>query len=440
MGLLIVAAAWWLSSSDSPSPLSASASESPQLVVAPVTASLSTSAGPVAESANALATTKADDEIEVCGGQWLKLGTDGQLPEAELAELMVRTMDEVSTMALAAMRSGGSPAAHAAASYFRVFRAEFGAHKTANCASPACVAVLESWQREGEGQREALAQLAASSDDPQTYAWAYHACRSASSGNEGSCLLLNAARWAQLDPANAEPWRAVAAEAHARKDRSALDDAMFHIASADRHDPGMGALAAQLLEHLPPDDAHLFGTTRLLAQASYFEGIRLVAWSETMQYCHDKELGDANRRETCERIAAVLASRSTALFSRAVGEILGKRVGWPVERIEAGRLRRDAERTIEARRAEQGEAEPLACGTLRAQVERMRGVARYGEVEFLRREVAATGKSVAELAAEGRRLQAPVSLELAGPGAAALAASAAAVAVSASGTNVALGR
>ena len=432
---LLGATVWWLSGGDASSP--STRSEAPVIDPPPAVVSIAKSSEPAAESVDTVATAKPDDAIEVCGGQWLKVGADGEPAPAELDDMVARAVDDAGTTGLAAMTSGGSPAAQAAASYFRVGRADYNVIGAASCHSPACVALFESWRREGEGQREVLAQLGLNSDDPQIYAWAYRACRGASQG-EGSCAALSAARWSQLDPANAEPWLAVAAEAQARKDPAALDDAMFHIASADRHDSGFGALAGQLADHVPSDDAHLLGSTTVLAQAARIERLQSTIGLEVARYCSEKELGDANRRETCERIAAVFAARSTTPVARMLGERLGRGLGWPSERVAAARLRREAEMAVEERRAERSEAEPLACGSLRAELDRMRDVARYGEAEFYRREMAASGKSIAELGAESRRRQDRLSAQIV-QGAAA-ASSAAPAASAASGTNVALGR
>jgi len=432
---LIAAAAWWLSGGEDLSPIAGSGTEAPQRAPVLADSSSASASEPVSRGTIAPELAKADDEIEVCGGQWLKVGADGQPAEAEAAEMLTRAIDEVASMALATMSSSGSPVAQAAARYLRSGRADVAATMGANCDSPACTAVWESWRRDGQGQREALAQLAQTSDDAQVYAWAYRACQGVSSQASGSCLAVTAARWAQLDSGNAEPWLAVASEARARKDAAAFDDAMFHVASADRHDPGWGALSAEIIDHVPPDDANLLGLAGLMAQTAAVETLRSPAWSQTSQYCSEQELGDSNRREVCERIATVLADRSTTLLARSVGEALGKRVGWPAERVAATTLQRDAEAAVTDRQVEQAAVEPMACGPLRVEVERMRDIARYGEIEVYRRQIAATGKPVAELAAEGRRRRAEDDARAAQTAA---AASAAAASSAASGANVAL--
>jgi len=432
---VIAAATWWPSGGEELSPIASTGSEPPPLAPAISDSSLEPASEPAMESTAAPDGAKADGEIEACGGHWLKVGADGQPAEAEVAEMLTRAMDEVASMALATMSSSGSPLAQAAARYLRAGRADVAATMGANCDSPACTALWESWRRDGQGQREALAQLAQISDDTQVYAWAYRACRGASGQAPGSCLAVTAARWAQLDSENAEPWLAVAAEARARKDAAAFDDAMFHVASADRHDPGWGALSAEIIDHVPPDDANLLGLMGVLAQVPGIEALRLPAWSQTSQYCSEQELRDSNRREICERIATVLADRSTTVLARSIGEALGRRVGWPPERVAANSLQRDAEAAVTERHAERAAVDPMGCGPLRAEVERVRDVARYGEIEVYRRQIAASGKPVAELAAEGRRRRAEDDAQAAR---AAAAASAPAAASAASGANVAL--
>ena len=155
--------------------------------------------------------------------------------------MLTRATDEVASMALATMSSSGSPLAQAAARYLRAGRADVAATMGANCDSPACTAVWESWRRDGQGQREALAQLAQTSDDPQVYAWAYRACQGASSQAPGSCLAVTAARWAQLDPGTPNPgWRSLPRRGLERTPRRSTTPCSMSPARTDTI-PGRGA-------------------------------------------------------------------------------------------------------------------------------------------------------------------------------------------------------
>jgi hypothetical protein len=404
MAALAFATWWYLRADDSLSTPSAPLPGTPFPTVFPVEAA--TSVSPAASAASSVAEVErpgAQTEIQICGGRWLKLEPDGQPNEAAAAETFMRAMDEIGSMALASMTSSGSPQSQAAAQYFRVGRADVAGRARADCDTATCVGFTERWQTEGEGQRDALARLAQDAGDPQIYAWAYRTCQSAGRSPQGPCLSISAAQWVHLDPGNADPWLAVAAEARLRKDAAAFDDAMFHVANAERHDPGWGSLTAQLIDHVPPDDANLLGLMGLMTQAAGIDSLSLPAWGPASQYCSEKELADANRRETCGRMATMLAERSTTLIARSVGDSFGKRVGWSTERIEAATRLRDAERAVMDRRAGRTLVEPMACGNLRTEVDWMRNVARWGEVEAYRREVAAAGIPISELAAEARR-------------------------------------
>lgn len=355
------------------------------------------------EGPTPVASEGAIDEIQVCGGRWVKLGPDGQPSQDELTAIQMGAMLEVGSSALAAMTSSGSLQAQAAASYFRSGRADLAVGMRARCGSAACAGAVDAWQAEGQGQRDALARLAQEANDSQIYAWAYRACQAVSGPPQGDCGAINASQWAHLDARNADPWLAAADEARFRKDPAALDDAMFHVANAERHDSGWWALAAQIMDHVPPDDANLLGTMGLVVQAIGLEATRGPGWQHAIQYCDAKELADSNRREICERMATVLAERSTTLLARSIGGALGKKVGWAAARIEGMVRQREAEEAVIRLQVERAQAEPVACGALRGELERVRNVARWGEVEAFRRDVVAAGKPVAELAADARR-------------------------------------
>ena len=65
---------------------------------------------------------------------------------------------------------------------------------------------------------------------------------------------------------------------------------------------------------------------------------------------------------------------------------------------------RDAESmATRLRGSDPGQLDPMACAAMRSSIERVRAHAEFGEIEMLRRDVAATGQSVGTLAAEARR-------------------------------------
>ena len=215
-----------------------------------------------------------------------------------------------------------------------------------------------------------------------------------------------AAQWTRVDPGTTpRAWLAVAEEARPRKDDAALDDAMFHVAAAERHHPGRAALAATVAEYTPQDERSLIGTSMAIAQAIRIESGTSTDWQGISEYCSVSATAEANRRETCERVAAVLADRSSSVARRRdVGIAVGWRFGWSAERLEALIGQRDAESmATRLRGSDPGQVVPMACAAMRSSIERVRAHAEFGEIEMLRRDVAATGQSVGTLAAEARR-------------------------------------
>jgi hypothetical protein len=388
---LATAAAWWLAADEPDEPAAAVDAAPP---ATPFPTSFADVEKPSEPDARAVpVAVGADDEIQLCGGHWVKAAADGKPSDAALAAVVGAAFDEVSETVLAVMAASPSPRVQAAAHYFQAV----------DVASPSSSA------RDRSGQagvhREALARLAQVTDDAQTYAWAYRSCNAGGTGTRGACMQVTAAQWARMDPENAEPWLALAEEARRRKDDAALDDAMFHVAAAERHQPGRGMLAATVAEYAPQDERSLLGTNAAIVHALGIEAAdATVAWKETAEYCGAPAIADANRRETCERVATLLSDRSTMVLARAVGIGMGKRLGWDDDRLNALKEQQDAgSMAMRLMDSDAVHADPATCTAMRRNLERLRVMAEFGEIEMLRRDIAASGRSVAELAAGSRR-------------------------------------
>jgi len=338
----------------------------------------------------AVALAGGDDEIQLCGGHWVKAGPDGKPAEEALRAFTAKAYDEVSRGALSLMAASSSPRVQAAAHYYLAGQKRLE---------------QEGRKAELDTHREALARMALVTDDAQVYAWAYQACRTDVTAVAGTCMQINAAQWARMDPDNAEPWLAVADEARRRRDDAALDDAMYHVAAAERHQSGWVVVAAIVADHAPQDERSIIGSEIAVGQAIGTES-HLASWQGVFEYCGVKATADPNRRETCERVAALLVERSNTLVARSMGVGIGRRLGWSGERLNALADQRDAESMAERLRAgDPPQDDLMSCTAMRAHIERIRAVAEFGEIETLRRDVEASGQSVATLAAQSRRLQ-----------------------------------
>ncbi|HWK83055.1 MAG TPA: hypothetical protein VNS61_04905 [Caldimonas sp.] len=317
----------------------------------------------------------ADDEVQMCGGEWVKTGADGEVIKEEAEAFERRALEATKRPALEAMEASGDERVQAAAHFF---------------------------QSNVEGHREALVRFAQATTDPQVYAWAVQACRRADALAQGSCQLVSAEQWARLDPTNAIPWLTLAREAEQHHEATALDDAMFHVASAERVDAGWGQLPSAVIEHVPSGEAHLVGALALAIEAIGIDAAGTVDYQAAFKYCNAAGLADANRRETCERVAELFVHRSTTLLEDGLGTGLGKRLGWPSERLES--LRREHEALFEAVVHETMRIDGTqGCADLRRELERIRNVARYGEIGTARLALEASGKTFEQVAVDYRQ-------------------------------------
>jgi hypothetical protein len=387
----MAAAIVWLAVADE-RPAEAAAAIDPIAIAMPGPTSFAEVETAAETEAPAPASTGGDDEIQLCGGHWVRAGPDGKPAEDALQAIVARSLDDVSAVALGLMAASPSPRVQAAAHYYRAGRIAIAGLTPADA------------RAEGASHRDALARLAQTTDDAQVYAWAYRACRAAAEGSPGVCMQVGAAQWTRVDPDNAESWLAAAEEARRRHDDAALDDAMFHVAAAERHHPGRAALAAAVAEYTPQDDRSLIGTSMAVGQAIGIEAAAASDWQGVSDYCSVKATTEANRRETCERVATVLADRSSSVAARDLGIAVGRRLGWSAERLETLTQQRDAEAmAARLQGSDPRRVDPLACAAMRSTIERVRAQAEFGEIEALRRELAATGRSIGTLAAEARR-------------------------------------
>ena len=316
--------------------------------------------------------------------------------------LAARQRDEAVQAILAALDAHPEPRARAAGLYFRTARDRLEGRVGDICKErPDECAASEQRQRDARGSAEALARLAVDSADAQVYVWAYRSCAAVARETAGSCQLINALQWARLDPGNAEPWFAVARGARSRRDGAGVDDAMFHVAAASVHDAGWGRLVEEMVKAASQEDRMLVGTWLASADAMSYETLDLAV-PDLSRYCDARALANANRRDTCDKIAATLVDRSTMLLGRSTGIGLAKKLDWPAARLAAAELERDAANALASRDAPQF-GEPTTCANVRNDLSRLIDNARLGEVEAMKQRIAATGEPIDALAAEQRR-------------------------------------
>jgi hypothetical protein len=227
---------WWMSTPPSPAPSAAPIRHTPAVSsgVAPVSrviASRPTSPHPAVRVAGV---------VEVCGYGEVQLPPDDPDPVQRIpAPVRRAALDSLDTLMLAS----DDAQVRAAALWM-------GARLRG---------------RDVAQRVEQVARLAAASQDPFIYAMALEACKGRVGPERGSCELLSPAQWVRLDPDNAVPWQALAAEAHAHDEPQAEDLALQFAARAARVDVHAGRLSGLMDKALGPQAAPLQRTLALSA-------------------------------------------------------------------------------------------------------------------------------------------------------------------------------
>jgi len=382
VGAVVVVGVGWLLGDESEPPVAAA--DLPA-VFAPV--SVDPPAVAAGSLADAGARADAPGEVQMCGGAWVKLKEDGEV-DRESVEAATRESDNaLSELTLAAMTSSADEQARGAALAMRAHPVVAERVKLAACKGDAtCERDLSASALDSIARRDALARFAKDSSDPLVYGWAVRACGTAAQDAAAHCQVINAAQWARLEPSNAAPWIAVAARAQAERDPSMLEDALFRVAAAERYDPGDFRLASVLLDHVPAGEANLHGASALAWGAVGIAAAQATGDSQILLgLCPAGGLSDPLRRDACDRVAAMLVKGSAIHLGLVVGRAIGKRAGWPEERLQE--LQKEAQ-AIESKRVGRTDAESVSCGYLQARLDDLREFAERGQVAVLRKRLA----------------------------------------------------
>ena len=270
------------------------------------------------------------------------------------------------------------------------------------CLEADAKAQVSAVERAGAPGAESIARLAARSSDPFTYGVALQACDQYGAAAEAapSCRLLSGAQWARIDPGNATAWLRVAAEASVRKDGAALDEAMYRVGSSTGSKVYGNELFGHAMARVPDSASGAEQVDAFVFVIGVVAAWQLPAYQTTTQYCAAPLLQDSNRWQICDAVARHFVERGSTLIERRIGLRLGDRLKWSAEKMAALRQEDDAFARVQTESS--SDPEPVSCRA----IERARGfwtqVARLGEVGATRALVAASGKSVAALAAETR--------------------------------------
>ncbi len=236
---------------------------------------------------------------------------------------------------------------------------------------------------------EQLARLAVSTSDATVYALALRGCQAYGEREVGACSLLSRAQWARLEPDNLHPWLALAAEAAAHDDAQAEADAMRQAAQARHSDARAGLLPALVAQALGPQ---VPGLQRALAASlarSLDDGWTFTSSLHAERYCSAEALADGSRAALCDAVAHTLAEHSHSLADVASGAVIGRELGWPVERWQGWLHEQQALLQLaEAGGAAAAAELDFSCGRLAQRQAWSRAVGAQGELASLRQRVA----------------------------------------------------
>jgi hypothetical protein len=265
----------------------------------------------------------------------------------------------------------------------------------------ACRNRVDGTRGAGDEWTVELARLAAGARDAHAYALALYACKDhVGELAPPACAGISAARWAQLDPDNAMPWLYAAAEAEARRDFALRDETLQRLARSRHSNPQWDGwfdltLAGAVLEQPRSAQAALLDE---LAGLNF--SMPVPPYQLLLQFCSRERVTDAGRRQTCSEIAELLVHADGSLLAHRVGTALGARAGWSADRIATLNDEFEATRLTVAKLTLAPDR--YSCDAQAALGDWFRDVSARGELGAARLRIEASGRSVAELAQEGR--------------------------------------
>ena len=338
-----------------------------------------------------LVAAHGSDEIELCGGLWVKAKPDGSVDDVDLAR--VTHLPEARARLIDDLRADTSEFARAAAVLLALAGSDYTRLATGDaavsCSGAECEANRQAVARIADG-RDTLARMATTTNDPRVYALAFNTCGRAPSA-DGACQLLNAEQWARLDPGNAAPWLFVLTQAVQSRDAEAQSEALFRISASTRSDQHFFAVPGLVIDHLPGDEASMPAVLTLASEAIGVESAwSLPGYQVLSELCKTSALRDANRHQICTAAAELLVEHSDTLLERSVGIGIGTRLGWSDDRIT--RLRGEQAAYVDSLGAATAQTPVDGCTGIRRDLATVNRHARLGEADALRDWVAHSGK------------------------------------------------
>jgi len=253
------------------------------------------------------------------------------------------------------------------------------------------------------GAIDTMARIASSTDDPAAYVLAFKLCSfTLNEKDQGSCSLLSAARWAQMEPDNAAAWFAAAREAGRRGDIAERDQDVFraaHAISNDDHSTVLGSVMQSTDFEVQPDDLQIATAYTLMGSRM---GLFRLGSSTALDYCGGSPTADPNRAQVCSTLVSVLADHPNDIFDLLIASKVAESIDLPNERKRELRDRFDAYSGLNWKVMISDSGDPLSCEAMHANGKWIQDNLLEGEIASIQAKLKASGKSLEELAEIGR--------------------------------------
>lgn len=269
---------------------------------------------------------------------------------------------------------------------------------------------------------QSAAQLAARTDDADSYRIALKACRrdasyrasyptvkreqarlaaSAASGVEmpelkppgpapTACAAINLERLELLDPGDAWPWLLRLSDAIERRDEAGISQALYQVAQRPRLSANARILSATLTEAVGPEPT--LGESWALFNATGVDTSLLIdgALANVSRPCRADALKDANRRQLCEQLVRQMPGMVRESLDARVLHVLEERLG--LSHSPQALSKEDWERGLKAmgEHTMQWMEEP-SCASFSSMGRHVMALARDGELATMRKAVPASG-------------------------------------------------
>jgi hypothetical protein len=180
----------------------------------------------------------------------------------------------------------------------------------------------------------ALVSEALGTGDLRVAGLAAQLCGSPSAEPPAACASFTPSQWAAMDPENMQPWLAMAAQAQDNGDPATVREAMARAAQARSSQLASTELArlarSPALQALAPVDREVL----VIDLLGVGHALTAVGSLEVSRLCPSQGMGLA-RVQQCSAVAERLVEQSPTLIERGIGISIGRRTGWPAERVAA---------------------------------------------------------------------------------------------------------